>query len=54
MQIDFVVCPINIEQKLESRHHVTVRECRQVLLSHPRIRFAEKGYTAGEDAYVAF
>ena len=54
MQIDFVVCPINIEQKLESRHHVTVRECRQVLLGQPRIRFAEKGYTAGEDVYVAF
>ena len=54
MQIDFVVCPINIEQKLESRHQVSVREARQVLLSQPRIRFAEKGYTVGEDVYVAF
>ena len=54
MQIDFVVCPINIEQKLESRHQVTVREARQVLLSQPRIRFAEKGYIVGEDVYVAF
>ena len=54
MQIDFVVCPINIEQKLESRHQVSVREARQVLLSQPRIWFAEKGYTVGEDVYVAF
>ena len=54
MQIDFVVCPANIEHKLESRHQVTVREARQVLLGQPRIRFAEKGYTAGEDIYGAF
>lgn len=54
MQIDFVVCPSNIEDKLESKHEVTVREARQVLLSQPRIRFAEKGYTAGEDVYGAF
>ena len=33
---------------------MTVREARQVLLSKPRIRFAEKSYTAGNDVYVAF
>lgn len=54
MQIDYIVCPENIEDKLESKHHVTVREARQVLLSKPRIRFAEKGYTEGNDVYVAF
>ena len=54
MQIDYIVCPEKIEDKLESTHHVTVKEARQVLLSKPRIRFAEKGYTAGNDVYVAF
>jgi len=54
MQIDYLVCPEKIEDKLESKHHVTVREARQVLLSKPRIRFAEKGYTVGNDVYVAF
>jgi len=54
MQIDYIVCPENIEGKLESKHHVTVQEARQVLLSKPRIRFAEKGYTEGEDVYGAF
>jgi uncharacterized DUF497 family protein len=27
---------------------------RQALLNSPRIRFAEKGYTEGEDVYAAF
>ncbi|MCK4764586.1 MAG: BrnT family toxin [Candidatus Aminicenantes bacterium] len=54
MKIDFIVCPDDIEYKLESKHHVTVREARQVLLHKPRIRFAEKGYTKGNDVYAAF
>lgn len=54
MKIDYIVCPENIEDKLESKHNVTVREARQVLLSNPRIRFAEKGHTKGEDVYAAF
>ena len=54
MQIDYIVCPDYIEDKLESRHHVTVREVRQVLLSKPRIRFAEKGHTEGNDVYGGF
>ena len=54
MQINYIVCPENIEHKLESKHHVSVREARQVLLSKPRIRFAEKGYTKGNDLYAAF
>lgn len=33
---------------------LTVRETRQVLLSRPRIRFAEKGNTPGDDVYAAF
>ena len=54
MKIDYIVCPENIEYKLESQHNVTVFEARQVLLSQPRIRFAEKGYTKGNDVYGAF
>jgi len=54
MKIDYVVCPVSIEEKLESKHNVTVQEARQVLLHKPRIRFAEKGYTKGNDVYGAF
>ncbi len=54
MQIDFIACPENIEEKLVTKHHVTVREVRQALLNSPRIRFAEKGYAENEDVYVAF
>jgi uncharacterized DUF497 family protein len=54
MQIDYIVCPETVEEKLAKKHHVTIREARQLLLNIPRIRFAEKGYTEGEDVYVAF
>jgi uncharacterized DUF497 family protein len=54
MQIDLVVCPEHIEEKLESKHNVTCRETRQVLFNQPRIRFAEKGHTEGENVYTAF
>lgn len=54
MHIEYIVCPANIENKLEAKHNTTVREARQVLLSNPRIRFAEKGYIEGNDVYVAF
>lgn len=54
MEIAVIICPASIEEKLETKHHVTVREAQQVLLSTPRIRFAEKGHTEGEDVYVAF
>lgn len=54
MKIDLIVCPDYIEEKLVSKHHVTVQEARQILLYNPRIRFAEKGYTKGNDVYGAF
>ena len=54
MRIDYIVCPDNITDKLVVKHHLTVREARQGLLSQPRIRFAEYGHTAGEDVYAAF
>ncbi len=49
MQIDFIVCPDDIEEKLARKHQVKLREARQAMLNNPRIRFVEKGYTEGED-----
>ena len=54
MQIDNIVCSEQIESKIESKHSVSLREVRQIFFSEPRIRFAEKGHTAGEDLYAAF
>ncbi len=54
MQIDYIVCPDDIEEKLATKHQVNLREVRQALLNNPRIRFAEKGYTEGENVYAAF
>lgn len=54
MQIDYIVCPDRIADKLESKHGVAVREARQLLLNDPRIRFAEKGHQEGKNVYAAF
>ena len=54
MQIESIVCPEQIEAKLEAKHDVTYREARQALLGRSRIRFAEKGHTEGEDVYAGF
>lgn len=54
MRVDFIVCADYVEDKLEKKHNVTCQEAREVLLNNPRIRFAEKGHTKGEDVYVAF
>ena len=54
MQIENIVCSERTEAKLDSKHHVTFREARQIFFNEPRIRFAEKGHTAGEDVYAAF
>jgi hypothetical protein len=40
MQIDYIVCPDDIEEKLAKKHQVNLREVRQALLNNPRIRFA--------------
>jgi hypothetical protein len=53
MQIEYILCPEAIEEKLAKKHRVTVREARQALLNNPRIRFAEKGHFEGEDVYAA-
>jgi len=54
MQIEAVVCPEHVEEKIEAKHSVTMREVRQMLFNEPRIRFAEKGHVEGEDVYAAF
>jgi uncharacterized protein len=54
LQIETVVCSERIEAKLESKHHVTFSEARQTIFARPRIRFAEKDHTPGEDVYAAF
>ncbi|MBA2593383.1 MAG: BrnT family toxin [Pseudomonadota bacterium] len=54
MQIEYIVCPDHIEEKLDSKHNVTCQETRQVVFNKPRFRFAEKGHTEGEDVYAAF
>jgi uncharacterized DUF497 family protein len=53
VRIDFITCPEVIQEKLESKHQVTLAEARQLLLSRPRIRFAEQGHVPGEDVYAA-
>ncbi len=54
MHIEAVDCSEQVEEKLETKHGVTLREVRQVFLNRPRIRFAEQGHTEGEDVYAAF
>jgi len=54
MRIDIIACPAEIEEKLISKHHVTTLEARQAILNNARIRFAEQGYSEGEDVYAAF
>lgn len=54
MRIEFISCPEHIQEKIATKHGVTCLEARQVLLSRPRVRFAEQGYTEGEDVYAAF
>ncbi len=54
MKIDKIVIPPDIENKIEYKHDVRRSEVRQVMISGPRIRFAEKGNVKGNDVYVAF
>jgi uncharacterized protein len=54
MRIESIICPDYTEEKLQSKHRVGCYEAEQVLLNQPRIRFAEKGHTEGNDVYAAF
>jgi uncharacterized DUF497 family protein len=54
MRIESIVCPEYVEEKLQVKHGATCYEAKPVLLNLPRIRFAEKGHTEGNDVYAAF
>jgi uncharacterized DUF497 family protein len=54
MHIDEIVCPETIEEKLIVKHRVTRDEAESIMYTAQRVRFAEKGYTPGEDVYAAF
>lgn len=54
MQIDEIICPDSIEEKLIVKHRLSVQEAEGVLFHARRIRFAERGYTPGDDVYAAF
>ena len=54
MQIDRIICPSTIADKLASKHHLRVPDARYALYHAGRIRFAEQGHTPGEDVYAAF
>ncbi|MCG8349692.1 MAG: BrnT family toxin [Chloroflexales bacterium] len=54
MDINEVVCSAYIEEKLASKHHITIDEVQQIFWSAPRVRFVERGYIDGEDVYAAF
>jgi uncharacterized DUF497 family protein len=54
MQIDEIICPDAIEDKLIIKHRLSVHEAEDVLIHARRVRFAERGYTPGEDVYAAF
>ena len=49
---DIILLPY-ISDKLVWKHHVSEKEVRQVLRSHPNIRFMEKGDVEGENVYSA-
>ena len=54
MRIETVDCSDEVEEKLNIKHGVSLREVRQVFLNSPRVRFVEQGHTTGEDVYSAF
>ena len=54
MNIEKIVISVETENKIEYKHDVRRNEIRQVMISLPRIRFAEKGNVKGNDVYVAF
>ncbi len=54
MNIEKIVIPVEIENKIEYKDNVRYNEVRQVMINNPRIRFSEKGNVKGNDVYAAF
>jgi uncharacterized DUF497 family protein len=53
VKIEGIIWARSVVDKLILKHKVTTYEVEEVLNSRPKIRFVEKGYTKGEDVYVA-
>ena len=53
MRIQGVIWLSDVLDKLALKHRVTAEEVEDVLASHPKFRFVEKGDRKGEDVYMA-
>ena len=53
MKIRGLIWLEHIVEKILWKHHVQHEEVREVLTSHARFFFVEKGHRPGEDVYVA-
>lgn len=53
MKIEEVVWLRDVVDKLSSKHAVSQDEVEDVLESHPKLRFVEKGNRKGENVYEA-
>lgn len=53
MNVEAIVIPADIEEKLYTKHNVTRHEVEQVFDSSPHFRFAEQGHVEGENLYRA-
>jgi uncharacterized DUF497 family protein len=53
LRIERIIVPASILDKLHWKHHVSEEEVHQVLRSHPKIDFVEKGKIVGENIYLA-
>ncbi len=54
MYIQDIIWLEEIEDKIISKHQVWPEEAEQALMSHPYVRFMERGHRPGEDLYAAF
>jgi uncharacterized DUF497 family protein len=53
MELEDVIIPYEVEQKLIWKHNIQAYEVDEIFKNRPRIRFAQKGKIQGENLYVA-
>jgi len=53
MKIENYIWLGDIIDKLAFKHHVDASEVEEVFDNRPKIRFVQKGYSKGEDVYIA-
>ena len=53
MNITGIVWLQEIVEKINSKHHVEMREVREILTTSSHFRFVERGYRPGENVYAA-